>query len=171
MRPQNQIWSSCSDIDVISDVTPKPADECGGAFGNNEGGHNPRPVAAGSACKCASLCQARRVGMRRLVSQEGIVWFNGSGSWFSQLLQQPNQWRNICAMSRATGTHSLSPPIRMTAPSALTTPKAQADCAGWTYSSAQFKVDDRDCYLRGTWGEMAYNCRDCYSAPRKSKTA
>ena len=54
---QNQIWASCSDIDIISDVTPKPVNECGGVFGNNEGGRDPPPVAAGSACKCSALCQ------------------------------------------------------------------------------------------------------------------
>lgn len=96
----NQIWASCSDIDIISDVTPKPVNECGGVFGNNEGGRDPPPVAAGSACKCSALCQAN------------------------------------------------------------------SSCAGWTYSKSEFKKGDRDCYLRDSWGAMANNCNDCYSAPR-----
>ena len=83
--PQNQIWASCSDIDVVSDVTPKPANECGGTFGNNEGGNNPKPVAAGSACKCASLCQARRVGMWWFVLGR-IAWFGDNASGFDDML-------------------------------------------------------------------------------------
>ena len=74
-----------------------------------------------------------------------------------------------CPREQSSQVNGGADPIaqtRIIPPHPLFNPKANSSCAGWTYSKSEFKKGDRDCYLRDSWGAMANNCNDCYSAPR-----